>query len=268
MKQTTKRKIAREVLILFGSVVLIGLIWTIFWTTNKIRTQKTENLKIEIANYNHDIDSIQKTFPKTKSFQEITKKDWYQYIVIDKNLCSELDELNSKVDGLQNIVLLFKLLIESNYPFVENKATPSTNDKFGDFTVCFGFFLDEVLAELKSDTLDLDNLNTTTPHLKKYHQFLTDKKLIDVTIQEFVLTLNAMPLPPKHETWVVYQNDKKKLDELRNDLSITTSKAYSTNELTGIAKWISIIVLTLVYPFRFLLLLLKWALRTLRQDTV
>jgi hypothetical protein len=175
--------------------------------------------------------------------------------------------LNSKVDGLQNIVLLFKLLIESDYHFGASKAT-STKDEFGDFTVCFGFFLDEVLTELKSDTLNLDNLDTTTPHLKKYYQFLTDKKLISVTIQEFVLTLNSIPLPPKHEIWVVYQNDKKKIDELKKDLSNPTSKIYSTSELTGVAKWISIIVLSLVYPFRFLFLLLKWALRTLKQDTM
>lgn len=71
MKQTTKRKIAREIVILFSCGVIIGVTFTVFWAINKIYKNKTEQLQIEISNLTHDIDSIQSTFPKLKSFQDI-----------------------------------------------------------------------------------------------------------------------------------------------------------------------------------------------------
>jgi hypothetical protein len=129
----------------------------------------------------------------------------------------------------------------------------------------FKVFIDSIQKELNNDTINLDNLSSTKPQLYKIYNFLTDKKKLTSSFQEFVLTINGMPLPPADSTWTAYQTDKKKKDNLKYELRKTNLNIYSSNDLTDMAKWISIIVLTIVYPFRFLYLLLRWAVKTLRQ---
>lgn len=271
MKQTTKRKIAKEIVILFSCAVLTGLTWTIFWTINKVHKSKLEQLKIEISNLTHDIDSIQTTFPKLKSFQDlITGKVPVEYLIEDKFIPTPEEVLGTEQEKERatNIRKLYKLLKASKYPFSDDSFIPD-----------FHYFKDDIEKELtivpyddlpdslkrNANKKEIDSI-ASQPLLKNIYAFLKSEKYSTVEFVDLTFCLSAIPLPPKHATWTNYQADIKKRDELNNELDTCSAKIYSANDLTDIAKWISVIVLTLVYPFRFLFLLLKWAVKILRQN--
>jgi len=254
MQQSTKRKIAKEIIIFFCSVTLIGLVWAIFWSINNFNVSKTENLQKQIVFSNHDIDSIQSTFPKLKTFQDlITGKVPVEYLIEqkwEKYRVPSLDELEGteqEKERIKNISRLYSLLRTSKYKFSDDSVIPD-----------FPQFKDDIVEEFESDSKGQQTLNNI-------YTFLKDQKYLTVEFVEFTFSLNALLLPPKFITWTTYQDEIKKRDNLKKDLEVYKAKIYSTTELGDILKWTSIFVLTIVYPFRFLMLLLFWSIRTLRQ---
>lgn len=250
MKQTTKRKIAREIVILFSCAVIIGLAWTAFWAINKTHKNKAEQLQIQISNLTHEIDSIQSTFPKLKSFEEIvTGAVPVDYLIVHKFIPTPEEVLGTEqeIERARNIRQLHKLLTTSKFSFSNNT-----------FISDFPYFKKSIENELESDT--------TQEQLNKIYTFLKDQKYLTVDFFTFTYSLKSLLPLPKKISWVAYQNDIKKREDLKQEFNTTSKKIYSANDLLDIAKWILIIVLTLIYPFRFLFLLLKWAIKTLRQN--
>jgi hypothetical protein len=271
MKQTTKKTLAREIVILFSCSILIGLAWTIFWTVNKFHRSNVEQLQIEIYNLTNDIDSIQTTFPKIKSFQDlISGKVPVEYLIEERFIPTPEEVLGTEQEKERatNIRQLYKFLKASKYPF-------SDNSYISDFH-CFKDEIDKELNFVPFDDLpdslkrnanqkEIDNI-ASQPLLKKIYSFLKSENYSTVKFLDLTFYLYAVPLPPKFISWKIYQDDIKKRDTLKSELNTSSAKIYSANDLKDIAKWIAIIVLTLVYPFRFLYLLLKWAIKTLRQN--
>jgi hypothetical protein len=275
MKQTTKRKIAREIVILFSCAVLIGLIWTIFWTVNKVHRSNVEQFQIEISNLTHYIDSIQTTFSKSEYFgkmldvknvpTEYFNKGRLPIVIFPEIIWGESSIQQS---SFINERWLFLLLQKLNPPFDIDSI-----DSFA-FYGEFGFKVNP-FSKLKEpipfDTLKSisENFETDFPQrdeLKRYYDFLKTKKCIIVGFKEFSFTMYGLPMPPSEDVLIVYEKSKMEFEEASKDLNKTKFKIRSADEMKEIAKWISIIVLSLVYPFRFLFLLLKWAIKTLRQN--
>src|SRR5665213_1009922 len=71
MNQATKRKIAKEILIIFSCAIFIGLTWTIFWLKNKYNIHKVDKLQNQVAKLTIDIDSVQLLFPKVIPFKNL-----------------------------------------------------------------------------------------------------------------------------------------------------------------------------------------------------
>jgi len=279
MQQSIKRKIAKEIIIFFSSILVIGLTWTIFWTVNKVNISKTESLQDEIKTLNHAIDSIKLSFPKAKTFQEIflgnVPGEFYEKtgdfddfgVPIIRSLkqsaelpsLAELNEENKfKKTRTINFRKLFNILDKSRYPFAVSSFSKYDMPIFQDFEKA-------LIKELEGDTLNLDSISLTKPKLKKIFDFLKENKYLTVNFDEFVLTIEELPLPPPHSTWTIYQSDKIKKEELKPQLNRIHSNIYSASQLANIAIWISIIVLSIVYPIRALTFLLIWAFKTIRQ---
>lgn len=95
MQQKIKRKIAKEILILFTAIFLIGLVWLLIWTFNNFNNRKYESLQAEINELTLNIDSIQNS-------QQDPLFDFYK----------KLKE-NPTIDGLpENYVIFRKALSE------------------------------------------------------------------------------------------------------------------------------------------------------------
>lgn len=250
MKQSTKRKIAKEVIIFFCSATLIGLVWTIFWLISNYNIRKTENIQKQIVSCNHSVDSIKSTFPRLKTFHDlITGKVPVKYLIEEKYIPT-IDEIRGtehEQERAKNIRQLYKLLKTSKFKFSVDSYIPD-----------FPTFKDDIIKELESDS-------SSKKYLNKIYSFLKTKKYLTSEFEEFKFSLDALPLPQKYETWKSYKDKVKKRDKLKAKLKVIKEKIYSAAELGNIAIWTSLIVLIIVYPFRFLILLLRWAIRTLKQ---
>lgn len=274
MKQTTKRKIAKEIVILFSCAALMGLTWVIFWTINEFHISKAKKLDERTFNLSHDIDSIQTTFSKSKQFEKMlnVKNVPTEYfnkgrpplillpeIIIDESSIQQISFVNER--------RLFLLLQKLNSPF--DMDSIDIFAKFGGYKINPFSKLQEPVPfdTLQSISAKFETDFPERDELKRYYDFLKTKKCISVGFKEFSFTMQGLPLPPSHDALTVYEKNKKEFDEASKDLVETKQNINSADDMKEIAKWISIIVLTLVYPFRFLFLLLKWAVRTLKQDT-
>jgi len=273
MKQTTKRKIAREIVILFSCVALIGLTWVIFWTINEFHISRAKKLEKKASTLSHDIDSIQTTFSKSKQFEkmldvknvptEYFNKGRPPLILLPEII---LDESSIQHTSFVNERRLFLLLQKLNSPFDMDSIDMFA--KFGGYKVNPFSKLQEPVPfdTLRSISTKFETDFPEREELKRYYDFLKTKNCISVSFKEFCFTMHGLPLPPSQDVLTVYEKNNKEFEEANKDLNETKYKIYSSGDMTDIAKWISIIVLTLVYPLRYLFLLLKWAVKTLRQN--
>lgn len=296
MQPSTKRKIAKEIVILFSCVLVIGLTWTYFWIVNNGNINKSESLQKRIEILDHDIDSIKLSFPKAKTFDELFTDNLPDGFY--EPLDSKLQKLPTgftlirnlrKYDPLEilgndfenstrtdNIRKLYQLLDNSHYPFSVSPYNKYEMSVFPNFQKDIVQELEIVPSNDLPDSLK-NNINlkeidsiaidsiASKPQLNKIYSFLKEKKYLTVAFDEFALAIEELPLPPPHSTWTTYQSNNTKKEELKSELNTTHSKIYSSSRLTDIAKWISIIVLSIVYPLRALTSLLIWAFKTLRE---
>ena len=243
---------------LFGSAVVIGLVWVIFWGMNEIRKNKATSYRKEIAILTNNIDSLKSTFPKAKNLNdiiigEIPKEG--NYFIPDP-----LEILGTDAEKAQmtNLRQLYSVLSNSHFTFIDKEQNNIPRFLY------FKVFKDSLDKEINNDTLNLDSLSSK-PFLKHVYDFLIEKQKTKASIQELVLTIKGMPLPPPHSVWAAYQKSKTEKDNLSKKLESVNSSIYSSHDLTDIAKWICIIVLIIVYPLRLFYATLLWAIKTLRQ---
>lgn len=245
MKQSTKKTIAKEILILFSSVVIIGAIWTVFWTLDKIKISKSENLQSQVKTLTHDIDSIQTSFPKAKTFKDLLTGllpiEYVNHVQLNIPPPPEIEHGDGRI---QNIGQLYTFLATSKFPYSDDSFFPE-----------FPFFHTNIEKELSTDT-------TKQIFLKRIYSFLKDGKYVNINYNEFVNTIDFYKGLPNITELAAKQKQK---DELTLELKTVRGKIYSSNDLSEIPKWIAIIVLSIVYPLRFTYFLILWAVSTLKQ---
>lgn len=279
MQQLTKRKIAKEIIIFFSSIILIGLVWTTFWVVNYTNINKSENINKQIDLATNNIDSIQSFFFKLITFRTL----------ISGNVPAEiLNILPPPPDGFplppppdgfrppppdgflgaeqqqqhyENLRQLFSVLIKAKYQFLEDSLSI-------DFTI----FKWEIISELTMDS-------SKQHSLINIYSFLKNQKYLKAEYKEFIFSLGALPQLPKgftfsldelpqhpiSPTMIFYKDEIINRAKLETELNVVEARVYSPNELNVIAIWFSIIVFSIVYPLRFLIILLSWSIRTLKQ---
>lgn len=260
MQQSTKRKLAKEILIFFSSIILIGLTWSIFWLKNNFKINRTEDLKKEIIKTNTEIDSIQTTFPKENTFEAMLlkiniPKGYFDnvrppLIILPESTDPHRESEFSQTTNI-NIEKLYILLNELNYHI-------EIVDQTANGLPIFKNIKNEIKLEFKKDW------NQKT-ELKKIYDFLLTNKCVNIDFEHFVFNLEGLPLPPTHGTWLTYQAKKKKMEELSKEVKIEKNKISSKDDLRELLIFISILVLSLIYPVRFIILSILWALRTVKQ---
>jgi hypothetical protein len=67
-------------------------------------------------------------------------------------------------------------------------------------------------------------------------------------------------------TLASFEYRKKQNEELNMKLKLSKSKIYSLDDFKDIEIWAFILILTTMYPLRFLFLLFRWAVKTLKQN--
>lgn len=203
MKQSTKKNIAKEILIFFASSIIIGLTWSIFWIYNFQNATKVETLHNEMDIYNHRIDSIQKKLndPLLVFFNEIKH--------------------NKSIEGLPKEYSIFR----------------------------------KVLTD-KKNALEFYNL-------VKNNQSIVG---LPESFESFERLLE--PLPPRYDIWKKYQDNINLRNEISIEFGVISSKLYTQQELITKLQWIIVIVFAIVYPIRFVILLILWALKTIRLKEI
>lgn len=277
MKEITKKKVAREIIILFICSALIVLSWIMLWSINELRISTAKKTEKKILILSHDIDSIQTKFSKSIYFEEMLdrknvptnyfNKGRPPLIIPPYNFFSDdiiLDEFSVQQTSFFNERRLFLLLQKLKPPFEINSIDPFA--KFDGFKISVFSKLQEPIP---FDTLQIisKNFETNFPQkekLKRYFDFLKTKNCIIVSFKEFCFTMQGLPLPPTTSTTTVYEKYRKEFREATKEIKETKHKITSKNNILDIIKWIFIIIFTVVYPFRLLFILLRWALRTLK----
>ncbi len=255
MKQVIKRIIAKEIIILFSSIVFIGLVWSILWLKNNYSINHLKKLKWETNLVTHKIDSLQATFSKKRSLEKILIPQNLPTTVSNAlNLYIELMKVAGKPEYEPNINIrmLYIVLKNSKYPF---KLSPYSKYDIPTYNDFYKHVSNEFSKDLREKQ-----------ELKRIYDFLISKKYISLGFEGFTYNLQALKLPPKRDTMITFEKYIKQKEILNSELNIAKTKVISKNDLLETIKWIGVIILIVVYPLRYSILLLRWALKTLRQN--
>ena len=205
MQHSTKRKIAKEVIVFFCCIIFIGTSWVAFWTINYFNNYRRDIIKRQIIYLNYKRDSLQSTFPKLKSFEEVivdksapfdpdkylAQIKWEKYRL---PLVEEVIETNPELKPWENAAYfsnlrqLYKLLEMLKYPTVFNYINV-------DGLPVYKNIKKVIPSELERDFEEMNEL-------QKIHHFLKSKKCMTVPFNEFISNIKGLSLPPPHTTWV------------------------------------------------------------------
>ena len=204
MQQSTKRKIAKEIIIFFGSIALIGLIWSGFVARNNYFFRRINSTGKQIVKLDSVIDSIKRSLKWTPPIGDFVEEPR-----------AKADSIAEAMDKAQTT----KPRFDPNKPSTEGHGKIVTDPA--------------LLAELNDSLPSIDEANAALAKSR------TD------SIAE---ALSA--------------SKKKEKEQLHSEYNHSFANICDLNET---ALCISLIVFTAVYPFRFIVLLLLWAFKTLRQ---
>ncbi|MFP5082174.1 hypothetical protein [Pedobacter sp. JCM 36344] len=273
MQQSLKRKIALEIVILFSAITLVCISYAVSWYIYKSNIRKTANIQNQISALTIDIDSLKSLFPKTKTFDELfinnlpdrfyVKTGEFDEFGIPIRKLKRYDSLNILDDNDENsasknnIKKLYAILIDSKYEFAI----------FGEFggRPIYKNFERDILNEIQNNDSNLSSRSTKNDELYRIHEFLKDENYLKENFDEFISSISGLPKPPPHSMWVKFQNLQKGLNDLKTELKIAVPKMHSSSEFKHIPCWIGIILLILIYPIRFLFILLIWSINVLKN---
>jgi hypothetical protein len=246
MNQKTKKIIAKEIIIFFSSVIIIGLFWLSFTYTNDYRIQRVNKLEKLISSLQTEVDSLQYTFDKL-IYYRFTATGYAAQLAFeaDKAYHDRLDKENTPPNN--NIKMLYCYLTEYQKNYISQDSFFLSKD-------CF-----------IKNTLDI--LNNPNPpkenKLYKLYKHLKRNDAIRVSYEKFISIMSGESLTSE-ESKRTYKL-RKKILKLTSDKESNSSEILDEIELEKrIVKYI-LIVLALIYPLRYILLSIIWAVKTLKN---
>jgi hypothetical protein len=305
-KPKHKQLIAREILIFFSALALVGLLWLFLFVRNYYYERKIINTQEEIASLTSKIDSL----PSDKLealYDGIKLKFIVNYIVgVDSFFINKKNETefikdypNAKVQPV-NI---------SGYSYIKNKfkfdylgavkAGYTTEEIQIYFTKpplpgmtkppilkLFGHYSNN-LNEMKKNGMSDKEINSFINQdsvflfdfvgLDKFKECLKDSyykdKLYSTFSNEFDLGTKAS-YNSKIEVGLQYTNEilekkQKFLNEKKDKQSVvekSKKNILDKNRLAKILLWTSLIVGIIIYPLRLCFLAIKWSVRTVKKN--
>lgn len=283
-----KKRIAKEIIYLFSSLILLALIWGGIEIRDSYIEKNLTELRERLDVLVFKIDSIENTYPKkAKSFAEIMQIEkiskWDKYIVSD-SFVPDNDLPVFKKGGFiapesdlipppppKYLYDLYSYLSENNFDFsIPNqvplpKGIKLTFDSFEmEIYDAFGFIETEWVPP--SDAKRVVSTPIKNAFLIKMHSFLKNKneKFLSDT-NAFYSFLQGMPEPPRHEVYELAENLKKQKSETQTKILDAGYENLNSDEKKTKMINISLVVLGVLYPLRFIVLLLIWAVKTVRS---
>lgn len=277
MNTKTKKIIAKEIIYFFSIVSFLLLVWAGIEIRNSFLRNKMDNFSNEISDLNIQIDSIERTYSNSEGFlvplsdiqakprevpslDELDGKTSIQQALYDfdatikakpnltnKELLLKFPEFNNDVEKLHSAFDYSKTLNSGKY-----KNANEFNFKFPEF---FGvgngtLWLNKANIQ-KLDSIELKMLNNNE----------SDENRTFV-VNDFIKKYGEKKSVKPNK---VFEELKKTKKEINQKLQEAVNKLINRNETKSTIAWGTALLLGLLYPFRFIFFLLKWALKTVKQ---
>lgn len=244
MKQSVKKRIAKEALIIVGFILFIPLFYGGFYLKNLYFESKTESLKSEVDSLdpyegaNGDklllrFDYAQKMKNDFEGIYGLTKDDFKDIDLIIKQIAYEEYEREHLFDDFP--VLEEKESSWDEVPTAEDSKLP---EDFNQDSTYIEIPLKPSLIR-KEGKFNLERIRS--PHFKA----------IDLLLS-------------KEESKVATAEIKKYLFK-KNEWKSTSNKITSFRKMTPYLIWWLIILSSIAYPLRGIYFLLKWAIKTVNS---
>ncbi len=232
MNIKTKKLIAKEIIVFFSVILLTLLFWGGTFCYNWVKLIPINKTEKEITQTQFHLDSLESLNPNIS----ITIKENEETIKNDSSIKNSRTKLYEGLfeDGFYSDSLLSFEEFNIKYSDIEEiKKLYDFVHKEQLYTKSFSAFQDQFFRDLLSQ-----------------HQIETTPSQTD--------SINIQRIED-------YTNTILKLEQQKEFLRKSKSKTLSFDKQINFSIYFIISVLILVYPFRFLYLLLLWALRTIKQ---
>ena len=259
-----KKTLAKEILLFFGILLLTGLFWIFLLLRNDYYFNKFNSEQEELDSITSQINHLPPDKLKVL-YEEISIDFIKKYVVTnDKFIVPKKED-----EEFLTIYPTAKLLPISpkgySYTHLELFEKNGKNETHSKPPLPRGYLLlDSTLIFDFVDLQDFRKLLRNTEYKDKlYNQFsqkndLGTKMSFDSEI-EIGLKFNDTAIEEQHRLF----NKKKKTLEQHNS---TIDKIKSKSEMLSLISWILIIQGAVFYPLRLLYILLKWSIKTVRQN--
>lgn len=259
-----RKTLAKEILLFFGILVLTGLVWLFLFCRNYYYDNKTKSNQEKLSALNSQIDSL--PFDKLKALYEGINKDFVNNYNVnnDKYIVPKKEEQEFLKDYPTAILLptspkgysythldIFK-------KFGEDGSLPKPPLPRGysllDSTIVFHFIA-----------------------LKTFRQFLNNDEYKDKLYEKFFQDYDLgtkLSFDSKIDTGLKFNDyitkrEQKLLDEkqiAQNNFNTAKGNVKSNAGILKFLLWTLIILGIIIYPLRLCFILLKWSLKTVRQN--
>jgi hypothetical protein len=287
MNSKTKKTIAKEIIYFFSVISFLLLAWAGIELRNSFLRNKMDNFSNQISVLKIQIDSIEKTYPKKAiEFSNLVPPVLPTLDELNNKALVSIDDANAQLDDSfveSPISELYGYLRLNKFDF----AVPGAKEKkpFILNNAIYDIPIDEIKNFLKdypsakpSFEKFIPDLESFENHIKKefnqpkqpliqkiYAFIKSENKKFTSDILNFVFCLKGLPPLPPLEILDKLDEIKKTKTETNQKLKETENKLMYRNETKSFIVWSSTLLLGLLYPFRFIFFLLKWAFKTVKQ---
>jgi len=240
MKRETKRILAKEIIIIFCCVVITGLLLCVFLIRNIYFDNKIEGIERKLNSNNSKIDSLNRRINlyMDSLTKEEQKEEWGEPVYSSTGNTNVTPQEQSFLDELNGVQT------KQKYTSQEQKELDEINRR----------------EQKKNSSSKKPPFNPSKPHnivpkndLPSGLVLVDDKNIPDDRIIAPLIDLRDKTDSVKK----VFISEK----------SSVFNKKYSPYELKDLLVSTFIIIILFAYPVRFLIILLIWAIRTLREPS-
>lgn len=293
MNKKYKRIIAKEFLILIGTILIVLLSALSINIVDNHYDDKASVLSDKIENLNDSISIVENKkyyFSKlvTKNTNEILKAIIESELTIDEsNLTTEqlegmMKELRMKSNLTPNQIwraialrqgrVSFEApnIFEENidlrflYEIVKND---SLNENYNRHKKSYGDFESNISTLIKIFFLDI-NHDEIDEKLKVYYKFLVENNYINSEFINFLYSLNEAPINLRLESKFKSRELTDLLEQKENlitEQKELRSHIFYSRNIDKINLYIGVLIFILVYPIRLLFNSIKWSILTLKE---